>query len=428
MNRSYPRLRPDIKIRGFQPELDRFLLEDPLTGRAFMFKEREYTIIQQCSGCMSIDAIAEVAFRALGSRMPNSAIQRFIQRLDDLGLLELDAIGKHQHNSSTASTQGDTSQLRWQILFLRSLAGIFFETKVGAIPLGITFMLMTRAVARRDIYNRDAETFLSPSRAWSTVGLIYLCLPIIALIHELGHILAIVHFTGKLFRIQVQLRRLKITVNVPSAEMWHLNRTQRICIALAGVYSQLILLGMVLTAWRSPKSGSLLRQLCLALSIPLASSSVTNLMPSLPGLSERRTDGYFAVSYLTGMPNLAARAQEYGAWVRQQNRDPAPPSLASIENRHLFLAIYYFAVPWMSLLVEIGYFASLRRFLTQRRSPSRIIISTAMVMPWFTGQYRPVVKRLITRVASSGFALPRFSAKYINPLIPDHGQKGGDIA
>src|SRR5690348_16071146 len=82
------KLRFDLIIHRPPEYPGNFLLEDPESGRAFTFKEREFTIITLLDGESSLKAIARIASQETGITLSVATVVRFVDRLSQLGLLE----------------------------------------------------------------------------------------------------------------------------------------------------------------------------------------------------------------------------------------------------------------------------------------------------------------------------------------------------
>ncbi len=82
------KLRSDLIIHTSQDTPDRFLLEDPESNRAFTFKKREFTIITLLDGISTLKVISRNASLETGANLSVSTVIKFVERLNQLGLLE----------------------------------------------------------------------------------------------------------------------------------------------------------------------------------------------------------------------------------------------------------------------------------------------------------------------------------------------------
>jgi hypothetical protein len=399
MTDNPPRVRTDLIVHGSHQGPDRFVLEDPRTGRAFTFKAPELTVMNLCNGQVSTQAIAEAASRELGLTVPVASVATFLARLDNLGLLDRD-VAVPSDSQSTLLPGGfiELRLERWS-RSLRLAARVLFSSQALWLAPTLLVALATKGRSQRSvhIYEEDAKSFLGPRRILATLILVYLGLPISGLVHELGHVLAALRFTGQVNTIRISPRRLRAVTHIPPSTVWRLqNPSQRLAIALAGVYLELVLLAATLFLWRRPWLPPVLRQACFGMTIPLVGGPLVNLLPALPQLPSRRTDGYFALSYLMGIPNLAARSQEYIAWTRLHNRRPSPPNWFSefAPRQQRAFVTYAFLAPWLSLLILVSGYCALGRYLLLLLPPSAVIAPMTVLGAWLAGPYWPLAIQL----------------------------------
>jgi hypothetical protein len=84
-----PRLRVDLH-RSQQTSRGGavFVLKDPLTGQFFRFRQAEQFIAQQLDGVTPLDVVSQRAEAHFGQRCPAERLKGFVDRLQQLGLLE----------------------------------------------------------------------------------------------------------------------------------------------------------------------------------------------------------------------------------------------------------------------------------------------------------------------------------------------------
>src|SRR5438093_7803618 len=90
---SLPKLRTDLVIRQQEakdgPPV--FVFKDPLRQRFYRFREMEHFIALQLNGLTSFDSIRKRVEERSGAQLTAAVLERFVQTLHGLNLLESDA-------------------------------------------------------------------------------------------------------------------------------------------------------------------------------------------------------------------------------------------------------------------------------------------------------------------------------------------------
>ena len=145
----------------------------------------------------------------------------------------------------------------------------------------------------------DFRTILAASNLpWLLVAL-----AVTKILHELGHALACRHFGGDCHEIGVMLLVFTPCLYCNVSDSWMLpSKWQRMAIAAAGMYVELILATVCTFLWWFSEPG-IFNSLCL--NTMLVCSIGTVLLNGNPLL---RYDGYFILADLIDVPNLSASA------------------------------------------------------------------------------------------------------------------------
>ncbi|MGB0766977.1 MAG: hypothetical protein ACPGYV_04640 [Phycisphaeraceae bacterium] len=154
-----------------------------------------------------------------------------------------------------------------------------------------------------------SEGVLSPSNLW----LLYVSMFGAKVLHELGHGVACKrygqrrHSGGEVHTVGVMLIAFLPIPYVDASSSWALrSKWQRAFIAAAGMYVELALAAVALLVWVNTDPASTLHQ--LAFNIIFIASVTTLLFNANPLI---RFDGYYILSDLIEMPNLAQRSKDY---------------------------------------------------------------------------------------------------------------------
>ena len=337
------RLRPDLIVKSQQrPQGPVWIVHDPVSLSYFHLGPREWFILQQLDGRRSLP---EIRARFEQTHRPQTIsvqeLQRFVQRTWSDGLLlcsRVGGVGAHWQ-SAASSLQRRTRLFKWLQLLAIRLPGIHpHQLLAGMIPLGrLVFhpgtMLMVALLATISfvlaVLKVDVVLSRLPSLGEYFQGeqLLWLALAvaIVKILHELGHAVACEVYGGHCHEIGVMLLCFVPCLYCDVSDSWLFpERWRRIVVAAAGMYVELALATLFFWIWLSTVDGALN---ALALNIVLVASLGTVLANGNPLL---KYDGYFILSDLVGIPNLAERAraelvtavQDFFFWRRTDETGP----------------------------------------------------------------------------------------------------------
>src|SRR5881296_410497 len=114
VTQELPKLRSDLVISR---QAGAVVLKDPTTGRFFRFGEAEHFITSQLDGATPLAVVRRRAGEEFGSLPEPEVVERFVESLKRLGLLEADDAGLERPAARRRPTRGSLLYLR---LSLRS--------------------------------------------------------------------------------------------------------------------------------------------------------------------------------------------------------------------------------------------------------------------------------------------------------------------
>lgn len=312
------------------------VLRDPITNKFYRLDESNYRLVGQLDGKRSVDAVWKLVCQQLGHDAPTQG--EVIQLLGQLytnnlieGDMPADAAGMFERYKKRK--QREVRGYLASILFARiplfdpdrilervtPLLGWLF----GPVGIGLWLILTGYALfelagsGRADLMIAQAfgdpvsgsEGVLSPSNLW----LLYAAMFGIKLLHELGHGVACKrygqrrHSGGEVHTVGVMLIAFIPIPYVDASSSWALrSKWQRAFIAAAGMYVELAVAAVAVLVWVQTDTASTLHQ--LAFNIIFIASVTTLLFNANPLI---RFDGYYILSDLIEMPNLAQRSKDY---------------------------------------------------------------------------------------------------------------------
>ena len=233
----------------------------------------------------------------------------------------------------------------------------------------------------------------------------------VKIIHELAHAVTCKHFGGRCHEIGVLLLAMIPCLYCDVTDAWRLSsKWQRIAVSAAGMIVEWVIASLALIVWWHAQPG-LLQTWCL--SAAMVCSIGTLLVNANPLL---RYDGYYILSDLVEVPNLAGRAQGLfpHALLRWLLAEPRreDPLLSPRQRRGLL--IYAISAKIYLTLVLLGIFAvllaSARPYRLENLVFSLGVVAVAgLLFPPLAGIWRmlrnPSVRFRIRRLRLAGLAL-----------------------
>jgi len=315
------RMRPDLSVHPQQFGPDRYwVVKDPVALTYFHLREEEHAILRMLDGQTSLAEIKrrfEEAFAPL--QMSVEQLQAFLGRLHRSGLVLSDAPGQGEQlllrrgrrrrqeliqsfsNLLAIRFRGVDPEpfLRWLYPKCRWLFSFWFLA--GCLALAVC--AGTLVVVQFDVLQSKLPGF----HAFFTArNLIWLAVALASakVLHELGHALSCKHFGGECHEIGVLLLVFTPCLYCNVSDSWMLSsKWQRIAITAAGILVEVVLASICTFLWWLSEPG-LLNTLCL--SMMFVCSVNTLLFNGNPLL---RYDGYFIMSDVVDVPNLAQQSR-----------------------------------------------------------------------------------------------------------------------
>lgn len=342
------------------------VLRDPTSNKFYRLDTANYAFVGLLDGRRSIDDVWKIVCQQLDDEAPTQG--EVIQLLGQLytnnlieGDLPADASGMFDRYKKRK--QREVRGYLASILFAR--IPLFDPDRIldrvtpvlgwcfGPIGVGLWLALIGYALfqlggsGKADLIISQAfgnpltgsDGVLAPSNLW----LLYAAMFVAKLLHELGHGVACKrlgqrrHTSGEVHTVGVMLIAFIPIPYVDASSSWALrSKWQRAFIAAAGMYVELALAAVALLIWIQTDPSSVMHQ--LAFNVIFIASVTTLLFNANPLI---RFDGYYILSDLIEMPNLAQRSKDYlyylvKKWVYRVRR-PMDPSHGGSEIPVLLL-------------------------------------------------------------------------------------------
>ncbi len=296
------------------------IVKDPMAMTYVRLRNDEYFVLTLLDGTLSLDQIANRYAHAFFPRtVKPENINRLLFKFHEQGLLVSSSIGQGHRLSHRANKKKSQviKQAALSPLFIR-FPGIDPDRFLNATerfirpllhPVAILAYLAMVAIAIMAFLNRGEHFFIEMMDLdrWLRLESVVLLMGVIGItkvLHELGHAYACKYFGGECHTIGPMLLLFSPALYCDTSDSWLLaNRWQRAAVGAAGMAVEIILAAVATFVWVSTPAGVVHYA---AMNVMLVCSASTLLFNANPLL---RFDGYYILSDITDVPNLAQRSQ-----------------------------------------------------------------------------------------------------------------------
>ncbi|HNK04194.1 MAG TPA: hypothetical protein PLR94_12615 [Accumulibacter sp.] len=323
-----------------------YVLSDPAEDRHFRLNPAAYRFVGLCDGRRSVEEVWHSLNDALGEAAPTQAeVVNIIARLSHGNLLRSEVLPDVDlmfEQRTIAREQQRWSQLNplffrvglldpsaWLLPFDPWLKRLFSRTALLLWCALLVVAATAAAVNWSELVKQMADRMHSPA----SLLLTWLAYPLIKTLHELGHALAIRRWGGSVRKIGVTLIFFMPVpwVDAAASAAFPLRR-QRLIVSAAGMMVEALLGALALAVWLTAEAGSVREA---ALAVVLVAGVSTLFFNGNPLM---RYDGYFILTDLLDLPNLAARSNAYWTFLIRRHLfriDADEPATAPGERRWL---------------------------------------------------------------------------------------------
>ena len=342
-----------------------YALSDALSGRVHRVTPAGYLFAARLDGQRTVDDVWQEMVAEMDTEAPSQeAVVNLLMQLHGADLLEGDIppdaaelLSRHDRLSRSLWLRNLRSPLSMQIPLVdpdRFLTRTLPLVRPLFSRVGLVAWLVLMVTALLTVGQHWAElTDNILDRVMATEGLfaLALCYPVIKVLHELGHGYAAKRFGCEVREMGVMMLVLFPVPYVdasPSAALR--SKWQRAGVASAGIIVELTLAAIAALVWASAEPG-LLR--AVAFNVMLIGGVSTLLINGNPLL---RFDGYYVLSDVIEVPNLAQRGVRYLGYLVNRYAFRVPGLARFTATGHERLAMLVYApVAWCyRLLVMVG--------------------------------------------------------------------------
>lgn len=301
-----------------------YIIQDPGNNNFFRINQAAYQFVAFLDGRRSVDKAWSLCYEEYGDEAPTQGEAiTLLGQLYSSNLLQGDVPAdtnnllkrhkKRQSRERTAFMKGilfariplfdpDHFLDRWAFLFGPVFSKVGYFVGIVTIILGATFVFNNI-----DQLAGESAGIIS----LSNIPILYLVFALTKFLHEFGHGFACKYYGqkngtgGNVNTMGLAFLLLTPVPYVDATSSWAFkNKWQRIAVAGAGMYVELILAAVAAVIWSNTPEGNLIHS--LSYNVMLISSITTVLFNGNPLL---RYDAYYMLSDFFEIPNLAGRSK-----------------------------------------------------------------------------------------------------------------------
>lgn len=360
-----PRLSAHARfVRQRQGRIISYVVEDPTAGHYYRLSEPARFFLGMLDGRRTADDAWRACLAQLGDEAPTQReCLELLAQLQLFGLLHgdepiaPDMLAERQQRFRKQRINARTGHWLYFNIPLMNPEPVLHALR-GPLRLawgwpglmllaGVGIWALAEVLTSPDRLAGAFNNILDPANV-VLIGVSFLA---IRLIHELGHATACKAMGGRCTEIGVML--IAFVLPLPycdASSSWRFPETwRRVMVALGGVLVELLIASVAAIVWARAEPGAVRT---VAFNVMLI-SGVTTLLFNLNPLL--RYDGYYVLSDLMGIPNLASRARELWKHLIIGRAfgvlGSRPPAVVGV-GQAWFLFIYHaLAVPYRLLIV-----------------------------------------------------------------------------
>ncbi len=330
----YPRVDPGFTFKEHIEEGERVIrVYVPSAEAMYKFPPQNWALIQLFDGKRSYQAIATLYSRQTGTEYSAGAIREFADELEavdfwyktpqEKNILLMQKSGEERQKQLKAKTQqGDLSLYAFPAVnpdkFLTRLhkyTSFIYTWWFTLITLGAFAFTAYITIARWSEIGRDTlEFYTFTHKSWGDFLQFYLLATVALAFHEIGHGHACKHYGARVPAMGFALIYLAPAFYTDTTEgEVQGTRYQRLIIALAGVWAELIIYAIATPIWwNTPPDTPVHNAAYVAMLITGITAALINWNPLI------KLDGYHMMCEILGIVDLKEASTAYvSAWVKR---------------------------------------------------------------------------------------------------------------
>ncbi|MCC6233852.1 MAG: biotin/lipoyl-binding protein [Verrucomicrobiales bacterium] len=310
-------LRPTVQVHRQRFRGERwYVLQNPFNNQYFRLRPAAYEFVARLSMNRTVEEVWKECLERFPDEAPGQeAVLQLLAQLYHANLLQYPATSdasqlfKRYEKTRTRELRGRLLNIMFARIPLLDPDHFLVRTMsvVGKLisPVGAFLWLIVVGWALKVVADNfalakdEAQGLLAPSN----LPFLYLGLVILKTLHEFGHAYFCRKWGGEVHTMGVLFMIFTPVPYVDATSAWGLKeRWKRVMVGLAGVIVELFIAALAVFVWAKTGPGTLHSVAYNMMFVASVSAAVFNLNPLL------RFDGYYILSDLVEIPNLAQRA------------------------------------------------------------------------------------------------------------------------
>lgn len=304
-----------------------YVLQDSISNRQHRLSISAYFIVSLMDGKRTLQKIYELVADKMGDTAPDQ--ENVIQLLNSLHKSELIHWNVKTNPEELSSQYQALKRQKWikylhNPLMLR--LPLYDPDKLLAEAMPLVKPLFTwfwlaiwltvvgiAAVQAGMHWSELSNNFTEQMFGKQSLIILFLCYPAVKLLHEMGHAVSTKHWGGEVHEMGILLMAfMPIPYVNASASASFPDKHRRIVVGASGIMVEMFLASLALFVWLSVETGIIS---AIAYNVMIIGGVSTLLFNGNPLL---RFDGYYILSDLIDMPNLAKRASSYYGYLNKR--------------------------------------------------------------------------------------------------------------
>jgi len=397
-----PKLSPHAHVvrQQFGPEIA-YVVEEPASGRYYRMTEAALFFVGLLDGRRTVDEAWHACVEQLGDASPTQReCLDILAKLQSFGLLlGTESLAPELIGERLARARRERRQQRagkWVFLSIplinpepwleryKHLIGPLYSRPMAAVWIAVLAAGVYAVASNARSLGGELNGLLDPA----SLGAMAVLFLVIRAVHELGHATACKAMGGRSTEIGVILIGLILPLPYCDAtSAWKFTETwRRVVVSAGGMLVEVFLAAIAAIVWASTmgSEGSVVHSLAYQTMIV---SGVTTVLFNMNPLL--RYDGYYILSDLLGIPNMALRARAVWRYLTERYafgiRGISPPGIRDRAELWVLL-VYGVLAPPYRLLIGIGIVLILAsRYLTLGLVLGAAVAVVMFVVPAFKG-------------------------------------------
>jgi putative peptide zinc metalloprotease protein len=399
-----PRLRSHAQIHRHRYRGETwFVLQDSANDRFLRFTPAAHFVIDMMDGVRTVDAIWHAAASELGDDAPTQ--DEMIQLLGGLhtsdvlrcdvppDAAELFQRGQKQERQQRTMKLLSPFSIRFRLLdperFLRRALPLV-KPLIGGWGALLWLAVVVPAAVLIPIHWTDlTQNFLDHLLAPQSLLAIWLIFPILKGLHEFGHGFAAKAFGGEVHEMGVMFLVFTPVPYVDASCSWAFrSKYQRALVGAGGMIVELFIAALAFYVWLAVEPGTVR---ALAYNVLIVGGLTTLLFNANPLL---RFDGYYILSDLIEIPNLAKRSNQFVGFLAERyaigNKKAEPPYTAPGEPAQLV------AYSLSAFVYRLFIVAAILGWILSKSFVAGLLLGTLAIVTWFGIPIYKMLNHLLT--------------------------------